>query len=440
MDIIIPKPVNEVLNTLYENNYEAYVIGGAVRNLVMGEKPKNYNISTNINVKKVKDVLNIYNTYYKGENNSSLGIVNAKYPMEIAQYRTKENTLEADLATRDFTMNALAYNDEDGLIDYNTGLIDIRNKIIKLNGEDDTLIKVDPLRILRAIRLSAEYGMRIDQKTQEYMLDNKDLLSDVAPERIRDELSKILVTRRADFYIKKYFDIFLVIIPELALMERFEQNNPHHIYDVLEHTLVTMKCIEPNLELRLTMLFHDIGKPFTAEKDENGICRFKNHHLKSAEIARDVLNRLKFNKNTIKKVIKLIENHDYVVPKEKEQIVNFLSTFGTENIDDFYKIQKANFYGKNPAYAAEISEIEESYARLKACSRKTSFVKKSDMKVNGKDLYAMGIKDEEIGSILNRVYEKMLEGKLKNNREKLISYVVETEGLTVPNLEKIINN
>lgn len=440
MDIIIPKPVNEVLNALYENNYEAYVIGGAVRNLVMGEKPKNYNISTNININKAKEVLNTYNTYYKGENNSSLGIVNAKYPMEITQYRTKENTLEADLATRDFTMNALAYNEEDGLIDYNTGLIDIRNKVIKLNGEDDTLFKVDPLRILRAIRLSAEYGMRIDQTTQEYMNDNKELLKDVAPERIRDEISKLLVTRRADFYIKKYFDIFLIIIPELALMEKFEQNNPHHIYDVLEHTLVTMKCIEPNLELRLTMLFHDIGKPFTTSKDENGICHYKNHHLKSAEIARNILNRLKFNKNTIKKVVKLIENHDYVVPKEKEQIVNFLSTFGTENIDDFYKVQKANFYGKNPAYAAEITMIEEAYARLKSCSRKTSFVKKSDMKVNGKDLYAMGIKDEEIGSVLNRVYEQILEGKIKNNREKLITYVIDAEGLNISNKEQLINN
>ena len=207
MNIVIPKPVNEVLNIINEKGYEAYIIGGAVRNWVMNIKPSNYDISTNASIEDIKKALKGYQTFYCGENNCRLGIVNSKFPMEIAKYRTKENTLEADLATRDFTMNALAYSDEDGLIDYNTGIRDINNKIIKVNGEDDEIFYNDPLRILRAIRLSGEYGMRIDPETQGYMEDNRNLLSEVAPERIRDELCKILVVPRCDFYLKKYFEI-----------------------------------------------------------------------------------------------------------------------------------------------------------------------------------------------------------------------------------------
>ena len=186
MNIVIPKPVNEVLNAINDNGYEAYIIGGAVRNWVLGEKPVNYDISTNATIEQIQKCLKVIDckTYIDGD---KLCLVNSKFPMKIFKYRVKDNTLESYLSTIDFTMNALAYSDEDGLIDYNTGVVDINNKVIKLNGEEDELFKVDPLRILRAIRLSAEYGMRIDRETQEYMMEDKELLKDVAVERIRDE-------------------------------------------------------------------------------------------------------------------------------------------------------------------------------------------------------------------------------------------------------------
>ena len=344
MNIVIPKPVNEVLNLLYDNNYEGYIVGAAARNMYLGEKPTLYTISTDASVEEVKKILKDYETHYSGQNNSSLTIENNKFPMEITQYRTKENTLEDDLASRDFTMNALAYSDEDGLIDYNDGILDINNRVIRVNGTEDEIFVNDPLRIIRAIRLSAEYRMRIDPQTIEYMFDNKDLLSEVAPERIRDELSKLLVRHRCDFYLKKYFDIFLEIIPELALMEGFNQNDPHHIYDVLEHTFVALKCVseEGNLELSLATLLHDIAKPLSFTKDTKGVAHYKDHAQKGAEIARGILNRLKFNKKTIQKVTKLVEYHDYEVPDKEPMVKMFLSRFGPENIDELYKLKKAN--------------------------------------------------------------------------------------------------
>ena len=424
MNIVIPKPVNEVLNIINEKGYEAYLVGGAVRNWVMDLKPSNYNISTDASLEDIKKALKGYQTFYCGENNSHLGIVNSKFPMEVAKYRTAENTLEADLATRDFTMNALAYSDEDGLIDYNTGVQDIRNKIIKVNGEDDEIFVDDPLRIIRAIRLSAEYAMRIDPDTQEYMNDDRDMLQDVATERVRDELCKLLVVPRADFYIKKYFDIFIEVLPELALLERFNQNDPKHIYDALEHTLVALKVVEPKLELRLATLFHDIGKPFTVTKNNDGTASYPNHAKKSADMAREIMNRLRFSKKMIQRVTKLIEYHDFQVPDNNEmRIKSLLTNLDPENLDDLFKIKKANFYAKNPAYVNELTKIENDYAILKSVARKASFVKRNEIKINGKELLNLGVTQEKVGAVLEKIYNQILEGKLKNNKEKLMEHI-----------------
>lgn len=422
MNIVIPKPVNELMTIMNDKGYESFIIGGAVRNLIMGLKPSNYDISTNGELENIKKVLKDYNTFYCGENNNRLGVV-SKFPMEISKYRTPENTLEADLASRDFTMNALAYSEEEGLIDYTTGVLDITNKIIRVNGEDDTVFVMDPLRILRAIRLSAEYGMRIDIETQSYMNEDKELLDDVAPERVRDELSKLLVTPRADFYLKKYLDIFLEVLPELSLIEKFNPNEPQHIYDVLEHTLVSIRVVEPKLELRLAMLFHDISKPLTASKNDDGTASYNDHGKKSADMAREIMNRLKFKKNLISKVTKLIEYHDYFVDDNEAHIKQFLTKFGSENIDDLYKVKKANFYAKNPAYTSNLSIIEEEYERLKKTARKNSFIKRNELRITGKELIELGIEQEAIGQVLDNLYTRVLEGKLKNNHEKILEYV-----------------
>lgn len=426
MNIVIPKPVNEVLNILYENNYEGYIVGSPVRNFVMEEKPKKYYIATNVAIDRLGRLYKSYETRYCGENNAAFAIDYPKFPMEISQYKDKDNTLEGHLALiSDFTINALAYSDDDGLIDYYTGVLDIKNKIIRIIGQDDEVFQENPIAILRAIRLSAEYGMRIDVKTREFMFEDRENLSEVPVERIRDEFSKLLVTPRAEFYIKNYFDIFLEFIPELTLMEGFNQNNPHHIYDVLEHTLVTVKAIEPDLDLRLTMLLHDIAKPLTYSQDEKGIGHFKDHTKKGSEMARDILNRLKFNKKTIQRVTKLIAYHDIVIPEKEAEIKEFLTKFGPDDIEDLFKVKKANFYGKNPAYATELTHIDADYERVKTIMRKTSFIKKKDLKITGKDLIALGVEQEQIGAVLTHLHEQVLDGSLKNNREKIIPYLEE---------------
>ena len=224
--------------------------------------------------------------------------------------------------------------------------------------------------------------------------------------------------------IEKYFDIFVEVLPELALLERFNQNDPKHIYDALEHTLVALKVVEPKLELRLATLFHDIGKPFTFSKNADGTSSYPDHAKKSADMAREIMNRLHFNKKTIQRVTKLIEYHDFQVPDNNEmRIKSLLTNLGPENLDDLFKIKKANFYAKNPAYVNELTKIENDYAILKSVARKASFVKRNEIKINGKELLNLGVTQEKVGAVLEKIYNQILEGKLKNNKEKLMEHI-----------------
>jgi tRNA nucleotidyltransferase (CCA-adding enzyme) len=185
-----------------------------------------------------------------------------------------------------------------------------------------------------------------------------------------------------------------------------------------------MKAIEPDLDLRLTMLFHDIAKPFTYSKDEKGVAHYKDHAQKGAEMAREILNRLKFNKKTIQRVTKLIEYHDYEFTDNDVRIKQFLQKFGTDDVDALFAVKRANYYAKNPAYVSELTKIDEDYARVKAACRKTSFVKKNELKITGKDLLELGVPQENVGKVLDEIYELIINGKLKNNREKMIDYTI----------------
>ncbi len=424
MNITIPKPVNEVLSLLYEKNYEGYLIGPTVRKMVMNEKIDKYVIGTDADVSKLPKILKDYKTRFVGESDQTLVVENNKFPMEISEYTSADNTLETYLREQDFTMNSMAYSDDDGLIDYGTGVVDIKNEILRLNGPDDENFIADPIRILKAIRLSGEYKMRIDLQTVEYMFDNKELLKEVPPERIRDELIRILRVDKCAFYIKKYFDIFLVVIPELTLMERFAQNNPQHIYDVLEHTLVAMKNSDSDYLLRLAILLHDIGKPLCYVEDENGIGHFPNHCKKGADMAREILNRLKFNKRDIQVVTKIIEFHDLQIPEKENQLRQFIAKFDEIELEMLFKLKRSNTLGKSPACVNELKKLDKDYERIQEILKRRTCIKKNELKIRGKDLLDLGVKQEELGRALDTLYGEVLENNLKNHKDQLVSYVI----------------
>ena len=424
MNIVIPKPVNEVLLLLYENNCEGYLVGGTVRNLVLDQKPKRYTIATNAKLDDLLKKLKIYSPYIIGDEKKTLVIPNSKFPMEIIKYGTKENNIESFLLTKDFTMNALAYSDEDGLLDYASGLVDIKSSVIRLNGNEDENFVKDPLKILRAIRLAGEYKMKIDSQTVEYMYDNKELLKQVSVERIRDEFSKIMVLDRISFYLKKYFDIFLVFLPELTLMENFEQNSPFHIYDVWEHTLMCLKSCDNDLELRLAVLFHDIAKPLTYEQDEEGVGWFPNHAQKGAAMTRDIMNRLRFSKKQIQVVTKLVEYHNKDFPLKEVELKKYIANFNSEELEKLFKLKYANVMAKNPDYISDNMRLTSDFERVRSLIRRNEVIKKSSLKIDGKELIKLGITQEKVGNTLELVYRAVLDGKVKNDKEVLVNYVI----------------
>ena len=424
MNIVIPKPVNEILLILYENNYDGYLVGGTVRNLVLDLKPKRYTIATNANLDELIKKLKIYNPYIIGEEKKTLVIPNSKFPMEIIKYGTRENNIESYLLTKDFTMNALAYSDDDGLLDYASGLVDIKSSVIRLNGNEDENFIKDPLKILRAIRLAGEYKMKIETQTAEYMFDNKELLKQVPMERIRDEFSKIMILDRVSFYLKKYFDIFLVFLPELTLMENFEQNSPYHVYDVWEHTLMCLKTSDNDLELRLAILFHDVAKPLTYEQDKDGVGWFPNHAQKGAIMVRDIMNRLKYSKKQIQVVTKLVEYHNRDFPLKEVELKRFISNFNSEELEKLFKLKYSNVMAKNPDYISDNDRLTNDFERVRSLIRRDEVIKKSSLKINGKDLIDLGITQDKVGNVLEAVYKTVLEGKVKNDKELLVNYVI----------------
>ena len=425
MNIVIPKPVNEIITLLNDNKYEAYIVGGTIRNLVLEEKPSKYTIATNANLDDIdKLIKKMYPTKIIGDEKKTLVINNIKFPMEVIKYGTKENNIESYLLTKDFTMNALAYSDEDGLLDYSTGVSDIKNGVLKLNGNEDDNFKKDPLKILRAIRLAGEYKMKIDLQTSNYMFDNKELLKDVSVERVRDEFSKIMLLDGISYYLKKYFDIFLVILPELTLMENFEQNNPYHIYDVWKHTLMALKACDKDLELRLAILFHDIAKPLTYEQDEKGIGRFPNHATKGANMTREIMNRLKFNKKQIQLVTKLVEYHDKEFPLKDADLKRFVANFSNYELEKLFKLRYANVMAKNPDFMSGNERINKDFERVKSLLRKNEVIKKNAINIKGKDLIALGVLEKDVGNVLDIVYKKILDDELRNDREVIVEYVV----------------
>jgi tRNA nucleotidyltransferase (CCA-adding enzyme) len=341
--------------------------------------------------------------------------------IEITSYRGENKTLKSDLLLRDFTIDSLAYSPKTGIIDYYNGINDINNKIIRINGNDDSRFTEDPLRILRAIRLSSELNFDIDKSTKEYMLKDAYLLNDIAKERINDEFSKILLSSKPSAYIREYFDIITTFIPELAPLEGFNQNNPWHIYDCLEHTLIVLDNVDNNIVMRLSALFHDSGKPHTYTEDVNHIGHFYDHYKVSIDISKKVLKRLKYSNEIIDRVVHLINYHDYPLTLTKKSIKKLLNYFGEKDIYNLLALKRADNLGQNPEYYSRMTNIEEARKIIDEIIHEHGCFSLKDLKINGKDLITVGITDgKDIGFILNELLSLVVDESITNNYEVLI--------------------
>ncbi|MBQ7445302.1 MAG: HD domain-containing protein [Clostridia bacterium] len=448
-DIInqIPEHVLLAIDLLESRGYEAYVVGGAVRDILIGALPFDFDITTSARVEETIKVFEGFKTIPTGIAHGTVTVLIDGHQIEITTFRldgdyldhrrpdkvTFTDDLSRDLLRRDFTVNALAYSPSKGLIDVTGGIGDIDKKIIRCVGDPEQRFKEDALRIMRALRFSAKLGFDIDPDTKAAAIQRCGDLRFVSAERINAELSKLLVSenidRMRDIFLGDTRDVIFEIIPELKKCVDVPQINQFHCYDVYTHTVAAMLSTRSDLLLRMTLLLHDIGKPDCLRFDSKGNTHFTGHADISACIAETVLNRLRYPKRFIADVTDLVRYHEFFRDPlvtsgyYRKAAGKLIRLAGTEHASMLPEVMSADVHGKKGDYIALLEsslhklkdEIEDIVISGKAVTGPSSLA------VSGRDLKAAGIpKGETMGRILSRLAVMASEFDIENEKDVLI--------------------
>ena len=438
MEIKLPQNVATIINILQNAGHEAYCVGGAVRDSLMGFTPEDWDIATSAKPNETTELFKNYKTIDTGLKHGTLTVIIDHKPYEITTFRIdgeyNDNrhpkevvftpNLENDLARRDFTVNAIAYNTNTGVVDLYGGTEDIYNSIIRTVGVPDKRFNEDGLRILRALRFASVLGFEIEPETSSAIHRNRELLKNISVERISIELTKLVCGKNAFNILMEYSDVFSVFIPEIEPAVNFTQYGKKHAYDVWEHICHTVDTIPQDKILRLTMLLHDLGKVPTHKLNEKGDSTFKNHATVGGEMAKEILTRLKFDKKTINRVSYLVSYHDFEPPETKLELKRHLKTKTPEDICTLLVIKKSDRGALSEAYR-DISEgtaqtlkwLDEIEQNNECCTLK-------DLAVTGNDIIEAGITGENVGKALNMLLDGVIEGKVQNTKSHLLTYLL----------------
>lgn len=444
--INIPEKANEIIHTLQKHGHKAYVVGGCVRDSLLGRTPHDWDICTSAKPEEILSIFRDRKTLNVGIKHGTVNIMDKGVPYEVTTFRidgiysdgrrpdgvTFTDSLTEDLKRRDFTINAIAYNDEEGIIDPFNGQEDIEDGIIRCVGSAEERFSEDALRMLRALRFSAQLDFPIELKTAEELHKNPQRLDKISQERINSELCKIAVTENFAWEIEMYKEIFEQIIPEIKEMEECKQNNPFHIYDVFEHTLgavnaYTDSCDKRDLITSLSVLFHDFGKPQCKITDENGIDHFKGHAKVSVEMTDEIMKRLRFDNKTRGKVTELVLYHDAAIEPGVKYINRWLNKIGEEQFRRLLNVRRADIMSQTPDKQEErLKEVDDIEAVLEEAIKEKNCFSMKDLAVNGKDLIAAGIRPgKELGETLNCLLQAVIDGECRNDREELLKLMKE---------------
>lgn len=431
--IKLPADIEKILAYLNDAGYKAYAVGGCVRDSIMGKEPHDWDITTEASPDRIKEVFSSFRTIDTGIRHGTVTVICNGTPVEITTFRidgeytdnrhpdrvefTKD--VKEDLSRRDFTINAIAYNPTEGIIDPFGGIDDIKNKLIRCVGSPDKRFNEDALRILRAIRFSSTLGFDIDRETAESVIKNENLISDIAVERVSSELIKLLTGKNVHSVLLNFKSVLAVFIPELKLQFGFKQYGKKHAYDVWGHTALTVANIEKDPILRLTMLLHDTGKIATHELNEQGNSTFKNHAAVGGVIAENILRRLKMSNEYIKSVSYLVSIHDKDVPETKIQVKEYLKEMGEENFIRLMKIRRAD----RSALAKEFRDISDelafAYSAFSNVITNNEPYTLGQLAIKGSDIKKM-FRPEEIGDKLNALLDYVIREPEHNNKQDLL--------------------
>lgn len=429
-----------VITVLENAGYEAFFVGGCVRDYIMKKPCDDIDITTSATPDEFEKILTDNNIKFI-ETGLKHGTVTALLKgdtFEVTTYRTDGNykdnrhpenvkfvkSLCEDLARRDFTVNAMAYNDSTGLVDIYGGKEDIAKKIIRAVGDPDKRFNEDALRIMRALRFASVLSFGIEDETKKAIYKNKELLKNISSERIFAELSKLLMGDNVFNILMEYREIIAVVIPELEPIFNIPQNTSWHIYDVWEHTCKAVEKAPKDLAVRITMLLHDIGKAFSKTTDENGTNHFKGHQKISAIYAQSVLKRLKVSNEIYDRVMFLVPIHDMHIGTDRKKIKKWLSKAGESNLRDLIEVKRADKLAQNPQMTRqELNNLDITQRELDAVIAEGEPFTVKDLAVNGNDMLSLGLQGKQIGNVLNMLLDKVINNELENEKDSLISYV-----------------
>ncbi len=434
--VALPMQVKEALGRLEQNGYEAYAVGGCVRDSLLGRLPNDWDITTSAHPEETSACFSDCRTIEIGAKHGTVGVLLDGMLMEITTYRSDgeyadnrhptsvsfSKHVEDDLCRRDFTVNAMAYHPTRGLVDLYGGREDLANGVIRCVGDPTTRFCEDGLRILRAIRFASVLGFTLHPDTAKAVKECAHLLENIAAERIREEFCKLLCGKGAVAILREYIDVIARFIPELARCVGFDQNTKYHCYDVFEHTLHALELeTSGDLLTRLSILLHDIGKPLCYTEDEQG-GHFKGHAPIGVEITETLMHRLRFDKDTTERVKLLVELHDLSFAAEPKAVKRLMRRMSDEDIDRLMEIKRcdrlahAAFFRELPPELAEIPKIVKLLRAEEAC------LCVKDLCINGNDLIRMGVPvGKQIGEILESLLEDVLDERIPNEKSALES-------------------
>lgn len=435
MRITLPEKVKVILEQLEAHGFEGYAVGGCVRDSCLGRIPSDWDITTSASPWEVKKIFP--KTFDTGIEHGTITVLLDKEGFEVTTYRIDgayddcrhpknvafTSNLKEDLRRRDFTINAMAYNEKTGLVDEFGGMEDLKNSMIRCVGDARERFGEDALRMMRAVRFCAQLGFQMEAETARAIRELAPSLKKISAERIQTELVKLLESPHPD-WIRQAWEtgITAVILPEFDRIMEQPQNNSHHVYSVGEHTLAALRAIGPDRVLRLSMLLHDMGKPDSATVDENGKYHFRGHAAYSAVIVKNIMKRLKFDNETSARVYRLVQNHSLYPEPTPEGVRRGVHQIGEDLFPMFLEVKRADILGQNPAVQERKLQYLNDVRRLyQEILERGDCLSLKRLAVTGKDLIADGAKPGKgMGEILERLLEEVLEAPERNNREWLL--------------------
>jgi len=431
----MPKNVDTAINLLQSAGFEAYAVGGCVRDSLLGKIPNDWDITTSAKPEDMKSVFADFHCIDTGIKHGTVTVVIDGEPLEITTFRldgeyednrhpksvTFTSNLGADLGRRDFTVNAMAYSKKTGTVDLFGGQNDLKNKIIRCVGDPDRRFNEDALRILRALRFASALDFEIEEKTAQSLLKNRALLGNISEERIAKELLKLVCGKGAKRILTDFAPVLFEILPELQPMYKNSHDNPHHCYDIYEHTLIAVESIDPEPTLRFAMLLHDCGKPAVKKFDENGVAHFYGHQRISAEISAQILARLKVSNKFRDEILFLVSNHDrWELYENTEKMPRYLSKFGLDGVLNLLKVMRADVLAQSPEYRYRLDQIADAEETAKNLAAQKPCLSLSELQINGRTLMNIGIpQGRKLGAVLAQLLDEVIDGVTKNTQEAL---------------------